>query len=82
MAFGAWNIFFDWLKEAEACNIWPLVKELLKAFVELPLNIDLLRINHTPKIIRRLSKRLDIDTGVDDVFSKAYKQYFSYANKD
>lgn len=61
LALGAWNIFYDWLKEAETTNIWALVKELLKAFIELPLNIEFLRINHTPKIIRRLSKRLDVD---------------------
>uniref|UniRef100_A0A915KBL2 TFIIS N-terminal domain-containing protein n=1 Tax=Romanomermis culicivorax TaxID=13658 RepID=A0A915KBL2_ROMCU len=67
LAAGAWNVLHDWLKESEVENIWPFVKELLKTFIQFPLTIELLKLNNIPKIIRRLSKRLDVDSEIRDL---------------
>lgn len=64
LILGAWNILYDWLKDAERDKHWSVIKELLELYLELPVTIDLLKLNHTPKLIRQLSKRSDLDAGI------------------
>lgn len=49
----------NWLSESVTDSDWTSVEDLLNLFLELPVTVDLLRQNQTPKVIKLLSKRDD-----------------------
>ncbi|KRZ06173.1 Serine/threonine-protein phosphatase 1 regulatory subunit 10, partial [Trichinella zimbabwensis] len=61
---GAWDLLLTWLIEGEKSENWEFLSKLLQLFIDLPVYVDLLKSNSTPKLIKRLSKRTNISTEV------------------
>ncbi|XP_067001508.2 serine/threonine-protein phosphatase 1 regulatory subunit 10 isoform X1 [Anabrus simplex] len=63
MSAGGWYLIYNWLSDAIVAKNWPLIQELLELLLLCPVNVDRLRINNCPKLIKGLSK----DGGTESV---------------
>lgn len=56
MAAGGWNLTHTWLSDAIIAKNWPLITELLELLLMCPVDIERLKTNNCPKLIKGLSK--------------------------
>ena len=56
MAAGGWNLTNTWLSDAIVARNWPLIQELLELLLMCPVDVERLKINNCPKLIKALSK--------------------------
>ncbi|CAG2181021.1 unnamed protein product [Oppiella nova] len=56
---GGWETIHLWIKSAKDTGNRPFLDELLKLLLTLPMNVDRLRENESPKMIRKLAKQMD-----------------------
>ncbi|XP_078489519.1 serine/threonine-protein phosphatase 1 regulatory subunit 10 [Ciona intestinalis] len=56
LAYGGWSVMNAWLADAKSSENMALILEVMKLLQRLPLRIDHLKQNNTPKIVKSLSK--------------------------
>ncbi|GBP11890.1 hypothetical protein EVAR_74524_1 [Eumeta japonica] len=56
MGSGGWRLVHMWLTESIVAKNWPLVKELLELLLLCPVDIERLKTNNCPKLVKELSK--------------------------
>ncbi|CAG9784507.1 unnamed protein product [Diatraea saccharalis] len=56
MGSGGWLLVHMWLTESIVAKNWPLVKELLELLLLCPVDIERLKTNNCPKLVKELSK--------------------------
>ncbi|XP_021939926.1 serine/threonine-protein phosphatase 1 regulatory subunit 10-like isoform X3 [Zootermopsis nevadensis] len=56
MAAGGWNLTHTWLSDAIVAKNWPLIQELLELLLMCPVDVERLKTNNCPKLIKGLSK--------------------------
>lgn len=56
MGSGGWVLVHMWLTESIVAKNWPLVKELLELLLLCPVDIERLKTNNCPKLVKELSK--------------------------
>ncbi|KAJ3655267.1 hypothetical protein Zmor_014403 [Zophobas morio] len=66
MAEGGWNLIHTWLQDAIHISNWDLVKEILSLLLITPVDVERLKSNNIPKLVKSLS-RLDEVKGVQDL---------------
>ncbi|XP_059059268.1 serine/threonine-protein phosphatase 1 regulatory subunit 10 [Achroia grisella] len=56
MGSGGWLLVHMWLTEGIVAKNWPLVRELLELLLLCPVDIERLKTNNCPKLVKELSK--------------------------
>ena len=56
MSAGGWDLTFGWLSDSIQAKNWPLVVELVELLLVCPVDIERLKGNNCPKVIKLLSK--------------------------
>ncbi|KAJ0181760.1 hypothetical protein K1T71_002482 [Dendrolimus kikuchii] len=56
MSSGGWLLVHMWLTESIVAKNWPLAKELLELLLLCPVDIERLKTNNCPKLVKELSK--------------------------
>lgn len=56
MAAGGWNLVHMWLTDGILAKNWALIQELLELLLLCPVDVDRLKSNNCPKLIKGLSK--------------------------
>ncbi|CAG5021455.1 unnamed protein product [Parnassius apollo] len=56
MGSGGWRLVHMWLTESIVAKNWPLVRELLELLLLCPVDIERLKTNNCPKLVKELSK--------------------------
>lgn len=77
MSAGGWNLTYNWLSDGVAAKNWPLVTELVDLLLICPVDINRLKTNACPKLIKTLSK----DPSADESKSRClvlYSLTYSY----
>ncbi|XP_022900944.2 serine/threonine-protein phosphatase 1 regulatory subunit 10-like isoform X1 [Onthophagus taurus] len=59
MLEGGWNLVHLWMQDGINNQNWPLVKELLELLLMAPTDIEQLKTNNLPKLVKSLTKRDD-----------------------
>lgn len=60
MAEGGWTLIQNWLQDGAQTGNWGLVKEILGLMLVTPVDVDRLKTNSLPKLIKNLSRREDL----------------------
>lgn len=60
MNAGGWTLVQLWLHDAMFSMNWALVKELLELLLITPVDVERLKSNNIPKLVKSLSKREDL----------------------
>lgn len=61
MAEGGWSLLFTWIQDAFHNRNWALVNELLQLLLITPVDVERLKSNSLPKLVKSLSKREDLE---------------------
>lgn len=56
METGGWTLTHCWLQDAIESKNWPLVQEILELFLLCPVDVNRLKSNSAPKMVKILSK--------------------------
>lgn len=56
MASGGWVLTHLWLTDGIVAKNWPLVQEILELLLLSPTDIDRLKTNNFPKLVKELSR--------------------------
>lgn len=56
MSAGGWTLVHMWLSDGIAAKNWPLIKELLELLLLCPVDVERLKTNNFPKLVKELSK--------------------------
>lgn len=56
MEAGGWSLTHLWLKDAIFSLNWPLIQELLELLLLCPVDVERLKVNSAPKLVKGLSK--------------------------
>lgn len=51
-----WHMTHEWLQDAIETLNWPLVQEILELFLLCPVDVNRLKSNNSPKLVKSLSK--------------------------
>lgn len=60
MAEGGWNLIHTWLQDAISCSNWSLVYEILSLLLVTPVDVERLKLNNIPKLVKQLSRHDDV----------------------
>ncbi|XP_056631292.1 serine/threonine-protein phosphatase 1 regulatory subunit 10-like isoform X2 [Diorhabda sublineata] len=74
MAEGGWTLIQTWLQDAVQTANWHLVKEILGLLLITPVDVERLKLNILPKLIKSLSRRDDVQD-VAALSSQLVKQW-------
>lgn len=74
MAAGGWNLTHTWLSDAIVAKNWPLIQELLELLLMCPVDVERLKTNNCPKLIKGLSK----ESNNESRYHK-WSVYYSYS---
>ncbi|KAJ8681053.1 hypothetical protein QAD02_016840 [Eretmocerus hayati] len=74
MANGGWNLIHMWLTDGILVKNWALIQELLELLLLCPVDIERLKSNNCPKLIKGLSKE-GSHMGVRTLASKLVEQW-------
>lgn len=74
MAEGGWTLIQTWLQDAVQTANWHLVKEILGLLLITPVDVERLKLNILPKLIKSLSRRDDLQD-VAALSSQLVKQW-------
>lgn len=72
MGEGGWDLVHLWLQDAYLNKNWALVIELLELLLMTPVDVERLKTNNLPKVVKCLSKREDLKGKLIQL--KIYKQ--------
>lgn len=72
MAAGGWTLAYTWLNDGILTKNWPLVQEILELMLLCPVDVQRLKINSAPKLVKQLSK----EGGVEGEF-----RFVNYASR-
>ncbi|XP_014673939.1 PREDICTED: serine/threonine-protein phosphatase 1 regulatory subunit 10-like isoform X1 [Priapulus caudatus] len=61
---GGWNVLNEWLQDFRQAENMPSMRELLRLFKDMPVSVDVLKQNNTPKIVNKLTKGDDEDVKI------------------
>lgn len=61
MAEGGWNLIQSWLQDATQISNWNLVNEILSLLLITPVDVERLKLNNIPKLVKNLSRRDDLE---------------------
>lgn len=70
MSEGGWNLIHTWLQDAIHISNWDLVKEILSLLLVTPVDVERLKLNNIPKLVKSLSK-------LEEVKGKSFSKFFS-----
>nr|XP_014103243.2 serine/threonine-protein phosphatase 1 regulatory subunit 10 [Bactrocera oleae]XP_014103245.2 serine/threonine-protein phosphatase 1 regulatory subunit 10 [Bactrocera oleae]XP_014103246.2 serine/threonine-protein phosphatase 1 regulatory subunit 10 [Bactrocera oleae]XP_036214562.1 serine/threonine-protein phosphatase 1 regulatory subunit 10 [Bactrocera oleae]XP_036214563.1 serine/threonine-protein phosphatase 1 regulatory subunit 10 [Bactrocera oleae]XP_036214564.1 serine/threonine-protein len=56
MGVGGWSLVYNWLNDAIRAMNWPLVQEILELLLLCPVDVDRLKINSAPKLVKGLCR--------------------------
>lgn len=56
MGAGGWSLVYTWLNDAIRAMNWPLVQEILELLLLCPVDVNRLKINSAPKLVKGLCK--------------------------
>lgn len=56
MAAGGWSLVHMWLGDGITTKNWPLIQELLELLLCCPVDVERLKSNTAPKLVKTLSK--------------------------
>lgn len=59
MSAGGWDLIYNWLSDGVLAQNWPLVIELVELLLVCPVDIERLKTNRCPKLIKTLSKNAE-----------------------
>lgn len=66
MTVGGWALVHIWLTDGIQSKNWPLVQEILELLLLCPVDVQRLKSNTAPKLVKQLSK----DGGFEGMFSR------------
>lgn len=61
MAEGGWTLIQTWLQDAVQTANWDLVREILGLLLVTPVDVERLKLNILPKLIKSLSRREELE---------------------
>lgn len=61
MGEGGWSLIQTWLQDAVQTSNWDLVQEILGLLLVTPVDVERLKLNILPKLIKSLSRREDLE---------------------
>lgn len=61
MGEGGWSLVNSWLSDAMMNQNWALVRELLELLLITPVDVERLKANNIPKLVKSLSKRNELE---------------------
>ncbi|CAH1991911.1 unnamed protein product [Acanthoscelides obtectus] len=76
MAGGGWHLIQTWLQDAIHNSNWELVKEVLGLLLMTPVDVERLKLNILPKLVKSLSRREEQD-GVAQLSNQLVQQWLS-----
>jgi len=82
MSAGGWDLTFTWLSDGVGAKNWPLVTELVELLLICPVDIDRLKTNACPKLIKTLSKDSTADENVRLLACKLVEQWLRVVRGD
>lgn len=53
---GGWSLAYTWLNDGIVSKNWPLVQEILELLLLCPVDVQRLKSNSAPKLVKQLSK--------------------------
>lgn len=53
---GGWDMMYTWLKDAKEEDNHPFLLEMLHVYQNIPMTVEILKKNNTPKTIKSLAK--------------------------
>lgn len=56
MGAGGWNLTHTWLSDAANAKNWAFIEEILELLLMCPVDVQRLKLNNCPKLIKSLSK--------------------------
>lgn len=78
MAEGGWNLIHTWLQDAISCSNWSLVYEILSLLLVTPVDVERLKLNNIPKLVKQLSRHDDAKGESFFIRSAISFDYFFY----
>ncbi|XP_055639025.1 serine-rich adhesin for platelets [Toxorhynchites rutilus septentrionalis] len=81
MAAGGWSLVHMWLADGITTKNWPLTQELLELLLCCPVDVERLKSNTAPKLVKSLSKDSSHE-GVRLLASKLVEQWLKIARND
>ncbi|XP_053697870.1 dentin sialophosphoprotein [Sabethes cyaneus] len=81
MAAGGWSLVHMWLADGITTKNWPLIQELLELLLCCPVDVERLKSNTAPKLVKSLSKDSSHE-GVRLLASKLVEQWLKIARSD
>lgn len=81
MAAGGWSLVHMWLADGITTKNWPLIQELLELLLCCPVDVERLKSNTAPKLVKSLSKDSGHE-GVRLLASKLVEQWLKIARSD
>ncbi|XP_065164165.1 serine/threonine-protein phosphatase 1 regulatory subunit 10 isoform X3 [Atheta coriaria] len=76
MGEGGWNLIHSWLQDAHVNKNWALVAEVLELLLLTPVDVERLKMNNLPKLVKGLSKREDLQ-GIQQLASNLVEQWLT-----
>ncbi|XP_065075256.1 muscle M-line assembly protein unc-89-like [Ochlerotatus camptorhynchus] len=81
MAAGGWSLVHMWLADGITTKNWPLIQELLELLLCCPVDVERLKSNTAPKLVKTLSKDSSHE-GVRLLATKLVEQWLKIARND
>uniref|UniRef100_U5ETU3 Putative serine/threonine-protein phosphatase 1 regulatory subunit 10-like isoform x1 n=1 Tax=Corethrella appendiculata TaxID=1370023 RepID=U5ETU3_9DIPT len=81
MAAGGWSLTHMWLADGIQSKNWPLIQELLELLLCCPVDVERLKSNTAPKLVKALSKD-STHEGVRVLATKLVEQWLKIAKND
>ncbi|KAL9707392.1 hypothetical protein quinque_010910 [Culex quinquefasciatus] len=81
MAAGGWSLVHMWLADGITTKNWPLIQELLELLLCCPVDVERLKSNTAPKLVKSLSKDSSHE-GVRLLATKLVEQWLKIARND
>lgn len=81
MAAGGWSLVHMWLADGITSKNWPLIQELLELLLCCPVDVERLKSNTAPKLVKTLSKDSSHE-GVRLLATKLVEQWLKIARND
>ncbi|XP_017772129.1 PREDICTED: serine/threonine-protein phosphatase 1 regulatory subunit 10-like isoform X2 [Nicrophorus vespilloides] len=74
MGEGGWNLIHIWLQDAHLNKNWALVTEVLELLLITPVDVERLKMNNLPKLVKSLTKRDDLP-GIQQLASSLVEEW-------
>uniref|UniRef100_V5GNV4 Serine/threonine-protein phosphatase 1 regulatory subunit n=1 Tax=Anoplophora glabripennis TaxID=217634 RepID=V5GNV4_ANOGL len=71
MGEGGWTLIQTWLQDAVQTGNWDLVREILGLLLITPVDVERLKLNILPKLIKSLSRREELEGKCSQILTNA-----------